>query len=130
MTLLHMKHDVKKNEAYFRAAWKNAVALCVFLCKEYGLTEKDIIGHVEGHRQVIASNHADPLHWFPKHGESMNTFRAAVKKSLEGDKKPSPSPSQNLYRVQIGAYSVKANAEAQLARAKKAGFSDAFIRYD
>ena len=32
-----------------------------------------------------------------------------------------------LYRVQIGAYSVKANAEAQLAKAKAAGFTDAFI---
>ena len=123
-------YDVKKNEAYFRAAWKNAVALCVFLCNEYGLTEKDIIGHAEGHRQGIASNHADPDHWFPQHGESMDSFRAAVKTALEGDEKPSPSSLQKLYRVQIGAYSVKANAEAQLARAKKAGFSDAFIRYD
>lgn len=32
-----------------------------------------------------------------------------------------------LYRVQIGAYSVYENAEAQLAKAKKAGFTDAFI---
>lgn len=32
-----------------------------------------------------------------------------------------------LYRVQIGAYKVKANAENQLAKAKKAGFTDAFI---
>lgn len=32
-----------------------------------------------------------------------------------------------LYRVQIGAYSVKANAEACLKKAKAAGFSDAFI---
>ena len=32
-----------------------------------------------------------------------------------------------LYRVQIGAYSVKANAEAQLAKAKAAGFTDAYI---
>jgi N-acetylmuramoyl-L-alanine amidase len=38
--------------------------------------------------------------------------------------------SVKLYRVQIGAYSVKSNVEAQLARARKAGFSDAFIRYD
>lgn len=50
-----------------------------------------------------------------------------VKKALEADKKPSPSPSQKLYRVQIGAYSVKANAEAQLARVKKPDFSDAFL---
>lgn len=32
-----------------------------------------------------------------------------------------------LYRVQIGAYSDKTNAEKQLAKAKAAGFSDAFI---
>ncbi len=33
----------------------------------------------------------------------------------------------NLYKVQTGAYSVKANAEAQLARVKAAGFTDAYI---
>lgn len=32
-----------------------------------------------------------------------------------------------LYKVQIGAYSVKANAEATLKKAKDAGFKDAFI---
>lgn len=75
-------YDVKKNEAYFRAAWRNTVELCVYLCKEYDLTEKDIIGHVEGYKKGIASNSADPLHWFPKHGESMDTFRAAVRAGL------------------------------------------------
>lgn len=34
------------------------------------------------------------------------------------------------YRVQIGAYSVKTNAENQLAKAKRAGFSDAYIVYE
>ena len=76
-------YDVQKNEAYFRAAWNNAVSLCVLLCREYGLTEKDIICHSEGNKKGIASNHADVMHWFPKHGESMDTFRAAVKKALE-----------------------------------------------
>ena len=32
----------------------------------------------------------------------------------------------DLYKIQVGAYSVKANAEAMLAKIKKAGF-DAFI---
>lgn len=36
-------------------------------------------------------------------------------------------PTGALYRVQIGAYSVKANAEKQLAKAKAVGFADAFI---
>lgn len=75
-------YDVKKNESYFRAAWQNAINLCVYLCKEYGLTEKDIISHAEGSKKGIASNHADVGHWFPKHGESMDTFRAAVKAAL------------------------------------------------
>ena len=35
--------------------------------------------------------------------------------------------SGKLYRVQVGAYKVKANAEAQLAKVKAAGFADAFI---
>jgi len=38
--------------------------------------------------------------------------------------------SPRYYRVQVGAYSEKANAENQLAKAKKAGFSDAYIVYD
>ncbi|MBT9132734.1 MAG: hypothetical protein DDT32_01930 [Syntrophomonadaceae bacterium] len=75
-------YDVAKNEAYFRAAWQNAMELCVLLCKEYGLTEKDFIGNTEGFKQGIASNHADLLHWFVRHGESMDTFRSAVRKRL------------------------------------------------
>lgn len=35
--------------------------------------------------------------------------------------------SKKIYRVQIGAFSVKENAEAQLKKAKAAGFTDAFI---
>lgn len=36
-------------------------------------------------------------------------------------------PAGSVYRVQIGAYSQKENAQAQLQRAKEAGFSDAYI---
>ena len=34
---------------------------------------------------------------------------------------------ETIYRVQIGAYKVRENAEAQLEKAKAAGFEDAFI---
>jgi len=216
-------YDVKKNEPYFRAAWKNAVELCVYLCKLYSLTEKDILSHAEGNKKGIASNHSDVGHWFPKHGESMDTFRAAVKKALEmkdspnvkedfnaGDiveikapatryypggptiptwvkgtyhlitqtefngksvikggkacvllgKKiskekwddspgimtwvdkdllaiiskgvevePEPKGDQKYYRVQVGAFSKKENAEALMARLKHSGF-DAYMKYD
>ena len=67
---------------YFNAVYKEAVELCAYLCKEFGLTEKDIICHSEGCKRGIASNHGDVMHWFPKHGKSMDTFRADVKALL------------------------------------------------
>ena len=122
--------DGLTDASYFSAVYKEAVELCVHLCKLYGISEKDIICHSEGYKQGIASNHADVMHWFPKHGKTMDTFRADVKKLLSEEEKSAEPAKKKYYRVQIGAYTVKANAEAQLAKAKKAGFTDAFIKYD
>ena len=122
--------DGLTDASYFNAVYKEAVELCVYLCKLYNLTEKDVIGHYEGYQKGIASNHGDPKNWFPKHGKSMDIFRADVKKLLSEGEKPAEQEKKKYYRVQIGAYSVKANAEAQLAKAKKAGFTDSFIKYD
>ena len=76
--------DDLSDSSYFAAVYQEAVELCVYLCKQYGLTEKDILCHSEGYTQGIASNHGDVMHWFPKFGKSMDTFRADVKKLLEG----------------------------------------------
>ncbi|HCK23692.1 N-acetyl-anhydromuramyl-L-alanine amidase AmpD [Clostridium tetanomorphum] len=122
--------DGLTDASYFSAVYKEAVELCVHLCKLYGLSEKDILCHSEGYKQGIASNHADVMHWFPKHGKTMDTFRADVKKLLSEEEKSAEPAKKKYYRVQIGAYTFKANAEAQLAKAKKAGFTDAFIKYD
>lgn len=75
---------------YFNKVYKEAVELCVHLCKTYGLTEKDIIGHYEGYKLGIASNHGDPRNWFLKHQKSMDTFRADVKKALTSPHSPLP----------------------------------------
>ena len=76
--------DDLKDVAYFKAVYQEAVELCAYLCKLYGLTERDIICHSEGHKLGIASNHGDVMHWFPKHGKSMDTFRADVAALLKG----------------------------------------------
>ena len=47
---------------YFNRVYTEAVELCVYLCSQYKLTEKDIICHSEGYILGIASNHADVLH--------------------------------------------------------------------
>lgn len=78
---------------YFKKVYQEAVELCAYLCKQYGLTEKDIICHSEGYRQGVASNHGDVMHWFPKHGKSMDTFRADVK-ALLTEPKPAEKPTE------------------------------------
>jgi hypothetical protein len=81
--------DGLSDPAYFLSVYKEAVELCVYLCKLHGLTERDILCHSEGYKRGIATNHADVMHWFPRHGKSMDTFRADVKARLApGDKTP------------------------------------------
>ena len=102
-------YNVSKNEYYFRKAWQNAVELCVKLCREYDLTEEDIICHSEGAKKGIASNHGDVMHWFPKHGENMDSFRAAVRATLN---KSSTPPNLPL-GIQVGdLVEVKATANS------------------
>jgi N-acetylmuramoyl-L-alanine amidase len=124
--------DNLSNANYFNKVYKEAVELCVYLCKTYNLSEKNIIGHYEGYKLGIASNHGDPRNWFLKHQKSMDTFRADVKKALTSPPlSPTPPQTTNkLYRVQVGAYSVKANADAMLKKVKAAGFTDAFIKIE
>ena len=79
--------DGLTDATYFAKVYKEAVELCVYLCKQYGLTEQDIICHSEGYRKGVASNHGDVMHWFPKHGKSMDTFRKDVQAQM-GTAKP------------------------------------------
>lgn len=121
--------DGLTDTSYFNAVYKEAVELCVYLCKLYGLTERNIIGHYEGYKLGIASNHGDPNNWFPKHGKSMDTFCSDVKSGLAPTTPIEPTAPRKYYRVQLGAFSVKANADAMLRKVKAAGFTDAFIKY-
>ncbi len=76
--------DGLSDATYFKTVYQEAVELCTYLCKQYGLTEQNILCHSEGYQKGIASNHADVMHWFPKHGKSMYTFREDVKAKLGG----------------------------------------------
>ena len=80
--------DGLNDRTYFDKVYKEAVELFAHLCKTYGLTEKHIIDHREGHARGIASNHGDVLHWFKKHSKSMDTFRADVKRELDRMNQP------------------------------------------
>ena len=86
-------YDIVKNTEFFNRIWDNTVELCAKLCFSYGIEPQNIVCHSEGFTRGIAANHADVMHWFPKHGKNMDMFRAAVKDKMENgslDNKPDP----------------------------------------
>lgn len=81
--------DGLTNASYFNAVYKEAVELTAYLCNLYHLDPQEdgvVICHGEGYDRGIASGHADVLHWFPKHGKSMDDFRADVAKEMNRSK--------------------------------------------
>ncbi len=129
--------DDRTDKVYFDKVYKEAVELCAYLCKMYNIDVSNVIDHAEGYKKGIASNHGDVGHWFPKFGKSMDTFRKDVTAQIKANEAAASSGSGGktettgnvMYRVQVGAYKVKANAEAMKKKLKDAGF-DAIIKVD
>lgn len=122
--------DLATAKAVVKRTYESAVELFASLCKEYNLNplaDGVIISHKEGHKRGIASNHGDPEHLWKQLGMSytMDTFRQAVKKEMEGE-----ATTNVLHRVQVGAYSKLDNAKAQLEKVKKAGFDTYMVQVD
>ncbi len=138
--------DNLQDGEYFQKVYTEAAELFAHLCNLYRLDPlKQVICHSEGHKMGIASNHADVMHWFPKYGKNMDTFRSDIAALMQKDPGQQPSsPSTEvkgdthsdndaqgkLYRIQVGAFSSKSNAEDFLSRVKQAGFEDAFIKHN
>lgn len=113
-------YDVEKNEAYFRAIYQNAVALCADLCRQFGLDPMKpgvVICHAEGSKLGIASNHADVLHWWPKHGVTMDDFRAAVKAAMEEEEE---SVTQQQFNAMMAEYLKQAGNAAPASWSQQA----------
>ena len=127
--------DKAKAREVVQRTYESAVELFAHLCKYYKLdplADGVIISHAEGSKRKVASAHADPEHLWKGLGlgYTMDTFRKAVKSAMTEEtpkgENTQASTNKTLYRVQVGAYADKKNAEAQLAKLKKAGF-DGYI---
>ena len=78
--------DDLTSKEYFEKVYKEATELFAYLCKEFNLNPlTDIICHSEGFKKGIASNHSDVMHWLPKFGKSMDTFRNDVNSLVIGN---------------------------------------------
>ena len=105
-----------------RGATDNAAWLTAQLCKKYGIPAENIVQHNRwsGKDCPKMLRSGKPYDW--------NTFISKVKKELSlPAATPAPEPPRILYRIQTGAYTLKANADTALAKVKAAGFTDAYI---
>lgn len=97
--------------------YRTAVALFAQLCGVYGLdplADGVIIGHAEGHRRGVASNHADPeLLWNTYGmGYTMDGFRRAVAEAMAGAKEEEEETDMTRYNT-VAEMPAWAREEAQ-----------------
>ena len=115
------------------------INLCVDICKRNGKTkllwfgdkDKTLAYEPKADEMVITvhrwfANKSCPGDWLYNR---LGDLAAQVTKRLNGTTEEAPM-SDVLYRVQTGAYSVKANADAQLAKVKAAGFDTYMVQVD
>ena len=127
------------DKAYFAEMWDVVVDYCAYLCKRFNLNplgENVIIDHATAHKLGWGNNHGDVKHWWPKyHGVYLDDLRRAVAQRMglqqpdipPKPEKPKEEPKMDkLYRVQVGAFAVRDNAQKMLDKLKALGF-DALI---
>lgn len=120
VTIEVANNSVAPNWTVSDVAYSKLIDLCVDICQRNGIKELIWTGDKTGTLtcHYMFSNTACPG---PYLKSKMPEIAAEVNARL--NKKPE---SKTMYRVQIGAYSVKANADRMLAKVKTAGF-DAFV---
>ena len=106
-------------------AYNALINLVADICKRNGIKEmkwqadKSLIGQVDKQNMTVhrwfANKSCPGTYLYERHSQ----IATEVNEKLKGSK---------IYRVQIGAFSKKENAEKMLAKAKSAGFTDAFIK--
>ena len=108
-------------------ALEKTIELCADICRRNGIERLNFTGDSTGnltmHKMFTATTCPGPYleSKFPYIASEVN------KRLAKGNEQPKEeAKASKLYRVQVGAYSVKANAEAMLKRLKQAGF-DGFI---
>ena len=102
--------------------------LVAYLCEKHGL---DPSLDVYTHNYFYSAKYC-PLYILPHWGAFMEKVKRYFDASPEAEQEPEEEQTQKkkFYRVQIGAFTVKNNAEACLTQARAAGFADAYIKYE
>ena len=134
--------DTTEPYAMNDAVYATLIKLCTDICKRNG--KKKLLWLADNDKTLNYTPTADEMvltvhRWFANKScpgtwlySRLGDLAAKVTAALAD---PAPAKAETTtekkkyYRVQIGAFSVKANADAMLKKAQAAGFKDAFIKY-
>ena len=127
--------DMSEPYAMNDKVYASLISLCTDICKRNGkkrllwLVDKDkTLNYAPKSDEMVITVHrwfankSCPGNWLYTHLSDLVT---KVTANLGGSTSPTEA---TLYRVQVGAYKSKANADAQLARVKAAGFDTYMVQ--
>lgn len=119
----------RMNESVYAAL----VELCIDICKRHGKSKllwisnkNDALAYQPAPDEMLLTVHR----WFAAKdcpGEWLYSRLGALASTVTDRLKTAPDRVTTLYRVQVGAFKIKANAEKLKKQLRDAGFSDAFI---
>jgi hypothetical protein len=119
-------------------AYNALIKLVADICKRNGIkkllwkADKSLIGQVDKQNMTVhrwfANKSCPGEYLYSRHSDIAAKVNALLGDSA-GETAQTPT-IQTLYRVQVGAYSKKANADAMLEKIKKAGFDTYMVQVD
>lgn len=134
---IEVASDTKEPYAVNAKAYAALIDLLVDICKRNGIKElvwstnkADRVNHKNGCNMTVHRDYANKscpgTYLYERHAQ----IASEVNKRLGSTNiKPEPEkPSGSLYRVQTGAFKVKANADAMLAKVKAKGFDTYMVK--
>lgn len=136
---IEVASDTTHPYAVNEKAYAALLDLVTDICKRNGIkklvwstNKTDRVNHRNGCNMTVHRDYANKScpgdYLYNRHGE----IAAEVNKRLNAtEEKTEDKPTtKTLYRVQVGAYSKKANADAMVEKIKKAGFDTYMVKVD
>ena len=135
---IEVASDTSHPYAVTDKAYEALIKLVADICKRNGIkkllwkADKSLIGQVDKQNMTVhrwfANKSCPGEYLYSRHSDIAAKVNALLGDSA-GETAQTPT-TQTLYRVQVGAYSKKANADAMLEKIKKAGFDTYMVQVD
>lgn len=136
---IEVASDTSAPYAVTDKAYEALIKLVADICKRNNIKElkwkadKSLVGQIDKQNMTVhrwfANKSCPGDYLYERHGDIAKKVNAILNPIQAS--KPTTTPVKKeqevLYRIQIGAYTIKKNADIQLSKVKKAGFTDAYI---